>query len=232
MPTARLEDIQALAPASPEQEVIPETTSSDKPDEAGATHDWSSTQLNIPEPISTAILKWASDNVPRESLTGEDGEGEGEPHVTVLYGIDATDPSAVTNALSDQQPVIIKIGKLSLFEGDDSDVLKLEVESPSLDALNKLLRGKVPHIETHFDYEPHITVGYLKIGEGGEFDGKSIPGVTGKRVRLNAITFSSKDGSKVDIPLGTPDQAPATPESSVDSTQETQVPSQSQDQPA
>lgn len=210
MPTARLEDIQD-APASPEQEVIPETTSSEKPDEAGATYDWSSTQFNIPEPISTSILKWADDSLPKESLVGEEGEGEDEPHVTILYGIDASDSSQVADALKDQQPVIIKIGKLSLFENSDSDVLKLGVESPDMEALNKLLRGKIPHIETHFEYEPHITVGYLKIGEGGEFDGKPIAGVTGKRVKLSTVTFSSKDGSKVDIQLGSPEESTSKP---------------------
>ena len=42
----------------------------------------------------------------------------------------------------------------------------------------------------------------MKPGEGAEYEGKDVPGVTGQSTTLDAITFSGKGGEKADIKLG------------------------------
>lgn len=217
MPTARLEDIETPdsaapdteAPAPPEQEVIPKPAS-DKPE--GQAHEWSSTQVNMPPEIAQAVLAFAQSIPPEKIISGKD-EGQGEPHTTLLYGIDSTDAAPIKAALQDAEPVRLKLGKLGLFENDDADVLMIEVESPDLEALNAQLRAEVPHVDKQLEYHPHLTIAYLKPGEGAEFVNKGAPGITGKRMKLDTVKFSSKDGTVVDIPLGQssaePSQEPA-----------------------
>lgn len=218
MPTAKLSDIEVASPVIPSAPVAPTVpvvpdkpdTENEPDDEPKQTHDWSSTQLNLPPELENVVRAFAA-TIPPESILDQEDEGEDTSHVTVLYGIDTADPEVVKAALEGQNPVVVKFGKMSLFESDDSDVLKIEVESPQLEALNKYLRGKLPHIETFFDYVPHATISYLKLGEGGEYDSKPLPGVTGKRAKLSVLTFSSKDGTLTDIPLGDPKQSSEAP---------------------
>lgn len=162
-------------------------------------HEWSSTQVNLPGDIGNAIVAFAA-TIP-ETLLAPDGR-EDEPHVTVLYGIDPTDATSAREALKNSDPIRLKLGKLSLFETDDADVLKLDVESPDLEAMNRELREQVPHVEKQSEYIPHATVAYLKPGDGAEYIGKPVPGATGKRVKLDTVKFTSKDGSSSEIKLG------------------------------
>lgn len=163
-----------------------------------AKHDWSSAQFNMPPEIAMAIKDFSRD-IDKQRMT-VDGR-EKEPHITILYGIETDDPSKIIDAPRDKGPISLKIGKLSLFQNDDADVLKLGVDSSDLHDLNKHLRGELPHVDKQDDYAPHCTVCYLKSGEGSRFVGKSIEGATGETVQGHTVRFSSKSGAKRDIAL-------------------------------
>lgn len=209
MPTARLDDIEEFAPQkapAPSSKEVIHKSASDEQDGAGTKpeeerHEWSSTQINVPEAIARAIQEFAA-KIPEEQI-GEEGR-EDESHVTVLYGIDTEDPDTAAVAFHGQRPIRIKFGTLSLFKNDDADVLKLDVDSPALNDLNEEIRGVLPHVDKQLKYVPHCTVAYLKPGEGDRYVGRSLPGATYRRFIADAVVFSSKDGSKSDIPLGSP----------------------------
>lgn len=65
-------------------------------------------------------------------------------------------------------PIWMTIGRLSLFQQPEHDVLKLDVESKGLERLNAEL-GRLPNVQTHDNYQPHLTVAYLKPGTGYKY---------------------------------------------------------------
>lgn len=161
------------------------------------THDYSSTQVNLGGAESEALRAHGA-TIPDNHLA-EDGR-ESAPHITVKYGLHGEKHEPVQQALNGEGPIAATLGKTSLFSNEDADVLKVDVDSPDLHRLNRKIAA-LPHTDTHPDYKPHLTVAYLKPGEGKRYAGQDVPGVTGKRVTFNSVTFSGKDGNKTEIPL-------------------------------
>lgn len=160
-------------------------------------HDYSTTQVNLPESIAGPVRKAGAD-IPDAQLA-EDGR-ETEPHVTVKYGLTGEDSVPVTEAVAGHGPVTVKLGKASVFHTPEADVLKVDVDSPDLHALNGKV-SKLPNEDKHPDYVPHATIAYLKPGQGAQYDGKEIPGVTGQEITLDSVSFRDRAGNATDIPL-------------------------------
>jgi hypothetical protein len=55
-----------------------------------------------------------------------------------------------------------------LFENEKYDVLKFEVVGDNLHETNADLK-KFPHTTSFPDYNPHLTIAYLKKGEGSKY---------------------------------------------------------------
>lgn len=166
-------------------------------------HDYSSTQVQLPPSVASGMLRF-SENIPNEDLTPEDGR-EDDAHITVKFGLHDDGPEAITKLralLAGEPPIKATLGKTSLFENDDADVLKVDIRSPDLARINKKIAEELPNTDTHPEYEPHATIAYLKPGKGKLYDGQTIPGATGTAVTFSSIRFSGKDGQQTDIPLG------------------------------
>lgn len=169
--------------------------------------DYSSTQLDLPPAEAKGIVDFAQ-SIPEEQLSKDPGDNyaaaqtgrETEPHITVLYGLDTNNESDVRSIVESSQPIEVTLGKLSIFEQEDQDVLKVDISGPELTALNKKLDGELDTPgKTFDDYKPHITIAYLKKGEAAQYVGNNQ--FEGKKLTLNELTFSGKDGNKVTIPL-------------------------------
>jgi hypothetical protein len=184
------------------------------PKETGAVHDYSSTQVNLPDHISTPLQEFGK-TIPEEQLA-KDGRDQ-EPHVTALYGLHTEDPEDVRKLLADQGPITVKLGKASIFPAAEtessrggagaSDVLKVDVDSPDLHKINAIL-AQLPHTNDFPQYHPHVTIAYLQPGQGEQYNGREIPGVTGQEITLKSLTFSGKDGKKTEIALTGKSSAP------------------------
>jgi N12 class adenine-specific DNA methylase/2'-5' RNA ligase len=188
------------SPAPTEEAAAPETK-----------HEYSSTQVNLPPATAQAIQQLGA-RIPDEHLA-EDGR-ETEPHITVKYGLHGDNVEGVRRALADEPPITATLGKTSLFQNDDADVLKADVESPDLHRLNKKIADAVPHTDTHPDYVPHATIAYLKPGAGKQYAGDAA--LEGHRVTIDHVTFSDRNGQAVDIPLTGARKKPVTPQVSDD----------------
>lgn len=163
-------------------------------------HEYSSTQVDLPAAIA-AKVKAAGKKIPAAEL---DEEGrEAQPHITVLYGLHAADPAEAAALLKETGPIEAKLGKISMFAGKDggADVLKIDVESPDLAKMNAKLRGSVDYTNSYPKYVPHVTLAYVKPGEGKKYVGQSVPGVTGETIPFDSVTFSSKNGTMTPMPL-------------------------------
>lgn len=159
--------------------------------------EFSSTQVNIPEEHAKAIRDWLPKNIP-DSILAEDGH-ETEPHITALFGLHADAPDEVQKVIKNFGPVKVKLGKISVFKNDKYDVVKVGVESPDLHRLNGELR-KLDHTSDYPDYQPHMTLAYVKPGEGAQFEGRD--DFEGREMTFNHLTFSGKDRTYIALPLG------------------------------
>lgn len=100
---------------------------------------------------------------------------ENNPHVTVLYGVE---PKIKHEEVKEfiksivKEDITIKLTAISLFEGGDKkpyDVVKFTVDSSDLKELNKKMKDKFPFQNDFPDYQPHMTIAYVKAGEGKKY---------------------------------------------------------------
>lgn len=158
---------------------------------------FSSTQVNLPEDVAGRVRALAS-TIPAADLA-DDGR-EAEPHITVQYGLETDDVEPLRQALAGQAPIVATFGKTSLFENDDADVVKVDIESPDLRRVREAIRQVVEAPgDTNPDYVPHATVGYVKPGKGKAYAGKA--DLEGQTVTIDRIVFSTRDRQTIEIPL-------------------------------
>jgi 2'-5' RNA ligase/transcriptional regulator with XRE-family HTH domain len=171
---------------------------------------FSSTQFELPEDLARLVREFAAD-IPDGELA-EDGR-EDTPHVTVKYGLHTTDVDDLLAALgSNFGPVTVRLGKTSIFAGDEFDVLKIDIEkSPDLFALNRFLSDNLDHTTTHPDYKPHVTIAYLNPGEGEKYAGDDF--LNGQEFQFNQLIFSTSDGVRHSIYLADGQEAKSIPNS-------------------
>lgn len=161
-------------------------------------HEYSSTQVALSgRPVE--ILRKMQHAI-QSGDVGNEGL-ENEPHVTIKFGLHFQTPSVkLRQALRTFGPVTLTLGKTSLFKNDDADVLKVDVDSPDLHKLNKLIARLVPTFDTHPKYIPHMTVGYLRPGRGAKYVGDK--SLDGQKLTFDSIVFSGRRGHREVIPLG------------------------------
>ena len=126
------------------------------------------TQLDIP------LWKDIVGMIDPEDVYNEDDLGiEENPHVTILFGLhtDTVDPKEMVSKMGEINKIPMKIVGLSSFEDTNRpyDVVKFDVESDELRNLNQKVK-EYPHTN-EFDYNPHLTVAYVKKGTGIKYHG-------------------------------------------------------------
>ncbi len=165
-------------------------------------HEFDTSQFKIPFPVNHAVRLYAEQTVKEDDL---DGKGlELYPHVTIKYGLEGDDVLSGLQTIAARQfpiPVPAKFGKLAVFQGKDSepDVLIAEVISPQLYELNSKVTVAIPHVDTHSEYHPHVTLAYVRSGEGAKYAG-GWP-LEGQELQFDAIEHVSAAGKTTKIPL-------------------------------
>ena len=117
----------------------------------------------LPDELAKRIMDFGKSIADADIYDDEDGEKgrEDMPHVTVKYGLHTDNPDAVKAILNGHAPAKIKLGKMSAFHNDDFVVLKIEVDSPDLHALNKDISDSLACTDGFPEYNPHVTIAYL-----------------------------------------------------------------------
>lgn len=123
---------------------------------------------------------------------------EDNPHITIRYGLEDIDPERVARIIKQHQSIDVQLGGLSLFQGEDQDVLKIDVKSKTLKSINSHL-SILPNTQTYSKYVPHLTVAYLKPGTGNKYVGRS--GLEKTRLTFKSMVYSDIDRNHTSIYL-------------------------------
>jgi 2'-5' RNA ligase len=180
------------------------------------SHDYSCLMINLPDELADQIIAWGKQQIPEESLfVDKDGDKgrEDEIHVTLKYGLlDAMPSPDLKELFRNTKPFEIALAPITLFRQDDHDVVKLDVHSAQLHALNREVCSIAPYHDTYPDYHPHITLCYVKKGtcdrlEGvSPFDDPVKLGVsslsTDGKFTAKSVVFSSHTDVKKEYALG------------------------------
>lgn len=140
----------------------------------------------------------------------EDPEGieeyglESESHLTLIYGINSTENNSekIIKMVSEFKPIKLKLGKVSMFETDKYDVIKIDV-SPSKELLKyrKELIENTKNTQSYNIYVPHMTLGYVKKGKGEKYINKIKINELGKELNFDTIKYSDSNNKKKTIKL-------------------------------
>jgi len=100
---------------------------------------------------------------------------EKQPHVTVIYGIheDEIDEETIANVIEENlKPLTLRVEEVDIFEGKEYDVVKYNLPvTEELQAYRDLFL-KFPNTQSFPDYHPHMTLAYVKPGEGKKYKRK------------------------------------------------------------
>ncbi len=122
------------------------------------------------------------------------------PHVTVCFGLHDFEPAAVEKIAGVSGPITITLGKTAVFTQNDFDVVYIAVQpDEALLALRKKLLA-LPNTQSFAEYQPHVTLAYVKKGEGEKFAGDAT--LSGRQATVHALTFSPPAAAPTVIPLG------------------------------
>lgn len=163
-------------------------------------------QYNLPDDLA-ARVQFMGEQIPEESLAPQGRESQ--PHLTIRYGL-GEDPQTslpkIRQALADQGPITVTLGETTLFpDRGDGEVVKIDLaQSPELEAIRaKLAQAGIEHIPDIGDtegYSPHITVAFVKPGEGQKYTGPSP--LTGQELVIDRIWLGDRQGNQYEVPFG------------------------------
>jgi 2'-5' RNA ligase len=175
-----------------------------------AKREYSCLMLTLPPELSEKVRS-LSDAISEDDLYHEMDAGEEDkygrekdPHITVKYGIHTKDPEEIREFLDGVDgPVRFTCGATTLFESEDKpyDVVKVDIDSDHLHAINEAVSDGFPCTDTHPEYHPHITLAYVKKGEGKRYTGRQLAGFLSES---SLVDFSDGDGNHTPLRLGAP----------------------------
>jgi 2'-5' RNA ligase len=126
---------------------------------------------------------------------------EDEPHCTILYGLHHYD-----SIVEDIKPYLPKLedindiirAAITIFETEEYDVVKFDIVSEKLKDLDKTLMDNFEYTN-EYDYHPHMTIAYVKKGEGTKYIQKDI-----EQVPLfgDRYIYSDDEYNKIEIVNG------------------------------
>lgn len=101
---------------------------------------------------------------------------ESETHCTVLYGIHRVKDETkmfhfIQMVYNTYKNININFGEVSLFTNAKRkfDVIKIDINSTDLTAINQMVRNNFPYTSDFPIYHPHMTLTYVKAGEGQKY---------------------------------------------------------------
>lgn len=161
--------------------------------EMDQNYDYNCFMLETPFKNWDNLLEMIDDEDVYDNEKGEFGK-EDEPHVTILYGLHGEVPFKEMKKITDEVDgsVDLKIKGIDVFKNEEYDVLKLNIESDTLHKLHNEACNH-PYTNEYDEYNPHMTVAYLKKGKGKKYTQYFEPSIG---LNSNKFSYSTVEGKK------------------------------------
>jgi 2'-5' RNA ligase len=147
----------------------------------------------IPDSSPAAVaLRLVQGEIAEEDLAGR-GRDIGPPHITLRYGIQGEDVSAIKSLLVTLKPFAVALGPTSSFPPSatwEVAVVIATIESPELHALHQRLGDVTEFAEPTHEYEPHVTVAYVRPEVAEKYVGNQI--TAGHRFIITEVLIRTK----------------------------------------
>jgi len=119
------------------------------------------------------IPSWKKDVlsiIDKEDVYNKEGYGyENEPHIAILYGfLPSIEESDIKERLNGIPKPVIELKNISIFQGNEYDVVKFDIDNNLLHDLNSSL-DELPNENEYPEYHPHMTICYVKPGRGSKY---------------------------------------------------------------
>ena len=118
----------------------------------------------LPDEVAKKVMGFANLIPDEDIFDDEDGEKgrEDTPHITIKYGIHTSDAKEIRDLLDGQMVQRATLGPVTCFHNDEYVVLKIDVNSEDLHALNALVSDGLECTDSFPEYHPHVTIAYLR----------------------------------------------------------------------
>jgi hypothetical protein len=151
--------------------------------------------------VEVPVTNWneITSIINKDDLYEVEGENYGiqdNPHLTLLYGlkpnITKEQVEKVLENAIDGEKIEIEIENIGLFENENFDVVKFNIKKT--EQLQRLFDSlsELPNENTFPDYNPHMTIAYVKKGLG-----KKYTKPYSHKVSSNDICYSMANGEKI-----------------------------------
>ena len=158
--------------------------------------------VKVPGNISKKMIKFCKD-ISKNELYTETGSSkygiETDHHITVKYGIHSKNANEIKKILNNENSGEITLNKITMFDNDDYDVLKIDVKSNDLTRLNKKISNNTKITDSFPTYNPHITLAYLKKDYGKKYINNDL--FNNMSFEFNKVIFEDSDDKKTIIKL-------------------------------
>lgn len=161
-------------------------------------HSFATTHILPPEEVQE-FVKQARAQIDRGDLDAEEGYG-GKPHATLLYGLADDQEGEAVDILRDAGPLNVRVAGVDVFEPGDYDVVIFKLESDDLQRVHDAL-DQLPNSNEWPDYNPHMTIAYVKPGLGKKYAEKLESDLIGKNFVANQAEFSDTADNTVVVDL-------------------------------
>ena len=139
--------------------------------------------------------------IDKEDVYDEDGFGyEKDSHITLLFGLlQGIEDEEIKNMLSGIPKPFIELNEVNIFGGTEYDVVKFDITNQMLNDINSNLKT-LPNTQTHPEYNPHMTICYVKPGRGVKYIQKLDKTIIIKPTKI-IYSKPDKNGNKTEIDL-------------------------------
>lgn len=157
--------------------------------------------FRLPSALAEEIREWGRHYVSDLDLVKGEGRGRvQDPHLTIKHGLFENQKEATRDLVRGFGEFEIMLGDVTRFtSNEDFDVLKIDVWGHKLAALNELLCSRIPHVDFHRRYRPHVTVAFVRKGTAVELSG--VDDFRGRRLTVRIVEYRAADGQTLNIRL-------------------------------